>query len=503
MTPSWVSRGRIVLSAAALLLLTACVQGRAYQRPAVDMPTSWNQLAGTEAVSKSGASDGTPEAEWWKAFGDQDLTELIERAVEQNHDVRRAVSRLVEGRASVLSASSGLYPQVNVQSSYANILVSKNTLAGLGLAAGRQPGPQVFAAPGTSFDLWNGAADLRWEVDLWGKIRRSVEAASAEADALSHDARAVTLALIGDVGQAYFRIRELDEQLRIAERMLALRRDSLGLVEARASAGLASELDVARAQVLVADSAGQIPEWQRLRSIELHRLEVLTGAPPGTLSLASRGRALAIQPQVPLGLPSHLLERRPDILQAEATLMAANARIGQARAQFFPGFSITGQGGLQSVEFANWFSGNSWNHSIGPSITLPIFLGGTNVARLDAAESQYVQMLERYRQTILVAFREVADLLVSLHRRADQLARQREQVDAARTAVELAEVRYRQGLVNYLDVLDAQRTVLAAEIQLAQTERARLTDMVGLFKALGGGWSVAREDGDPAAATSR
>lgn len=198
--------------------------------------------------------------------------------------------------------------------------------------------------------------------------------------------------------------------------------------------------------------------------------------------------ATVTQPEIPVGLPSQLLERRPDILQSESTLIAANARIGQARAYFFPTLSITGQGGLQSAEFANWFSGNSWNYSIGPSITLPIFLGGTNVARLDQAESRFQQMLESYRQTILQAFREVADLLVSLDSRTEQLARQREQLTAARTAVTLATVRYRKGLVNYLDVLDAQRGALTAETQVVLTERARLTDMVSLFKALGGGW---------------
>ncbi len=223
--------------------------------------------------------------------------------------------------------------------------------------------------------------------------------------------------------------------------------------------------------------------------MELHRLEVLTGSVSGSLDLPRKAlRAAVTQPEIPVGLPSQLLERRPDILQSESTLIAANARIGQARAYFFPTLSITGQGGLQSAEFANWFSGNSWNYSIGPSITLPIFLGGTNVARLDQAESRYRQMLEGYQQTILQAFREVADLLVSLNSRAEQLARQREQLTAARTAVTLATVRYRKGLVNYLDVLDAQRGALTAETQVVLTERVRLTDMVNLFKAVGGGW---------------
>lgn len=474
-----------------MLVVTGCVQGRNYQRPAIDVPTGWdNPATDNHAAGIATASGKLPEADWWHAFQNDELTDLIERALEQNHDVRRAVSRVMEGRASVLSAGAGLYPQLNLQGSYTNTAISKNTLAGLGLASGARPGPQTFATPGTSFDLWNAGADLRWELDLWGRIRRGMEAASAEAGGIEQDARAVALTLIGDVGQAYFRLRELDEQIDIAKQNLALRRDTLDIIRTRASVGLASELDVSRSEVLAAETAGQIPDLRRLRAVELHRLEILVGSTPGTLVVSSKLlRTVVVQPEIPVGLPSQLLERRPDILQAETTLVAANARIGQARAYFFPALSITGQGGLQSVEFSNWFSSNSSNYSIGPSITLPIFLGGTNVARLDAAESRYEQMLESYQQTILQAFREVADLLVSLRERTEQLKRQHEQVQAARTAVELADVRYRKGLVNYLDVLDAQRTVLAAETQIVQTERARLADMVNLFKALGGGWS--------------
>ncbi len=223
------------------------------------------------------ASDKMPEADWWQAFHNQELAQFIERALSRNHDVRRAVSRVLEGRAAVTTAGAGLYPQLNVQGSYTNLAISKNTLAGLGLAVGQQPGPQVFATPGSSFDLWNGAADLRLELDLWGRIRRGLEAASAESQATEQDARA------------------------IAQRALGLRRDSLEIISKRASVGLASDLDVKRAEVLVAESAGQLPDLHRLRAVELHRLE-----------------------------------RRSDILQAEATLVAANARIGQARAYFFP-----------------------------------------------------------------------------------------------------------------------------------------------------------------------
>jgi len=472
-----------------VLALYACVQGNDYQRPQTEAPDSWSQLAPIAAMV---SSDRGPEAAWWKTFQNDELSELIERALQHNHDMKRAVARILEGRASVMSATAGLLPQVNLSSSYTNIAVSKNTLAGLGLATGQRPGPSIFATPGTTFDLWNGAMDLRWELDFWGRIRRGREAAQAETKAIEEDARAIALSLISDVGQSYFRIRELDEQLDIASRTLAVRQESLEIIQKRAAVGLASELDVKRTEVLVAEAAGLIPDLARLRAIESHRLEVLSGMASGSLDLARKPlRAVIAQPDIPVGLPSELLERRPDILQAEATLVASNARIGQARAYFFPTLMITGQGGLQSADFAKWFTGNSFNYSIGPSVTLPIFQGGTNMARLDQAESQYQQMLESYRQTILLAFREVADLLVSVHARGEQLAHQRAQLTAAQEVVRLAQVRYRKGMVNYLDVLDAQRTVLTAETQLVLTERARLTEMVSLFKALGGGWEPA------------
>lgn len=299
---------------------------------------------------------------------------------------------------------------------------------------------------------------------LLGRIRRGREAAAAAAQAIEQDARAVALTLVGDVGQSYFRIRELDEQLDIAKRTLTVRQEYLDIIQKRASVGLASELDVKRTDVLVAEAAGLIPDLARTRSVESHRLEVLTGMSPGSVDLHRKPlRSVVIQPNIPVGLPSQLLERRPAILQAEATLMASNARIGQARAYFFPTLSITGQGDLQRVAFSNWFTGNSSNYSIGPSITLSIFQGGTNLARLDSAESSHVRMLESYLQTILQAFREVADLLTSLSARTEQLVRQREQLSAAQEAVRLADVRYRKGLVTYLDVLDAQRTALTAE----------------------------------------
>jgi len=313
--------------------LSACVQGTDYRRPQSEAPDSWSTLA---PLGDTMSPDRGPDATWWKSFQNDELSELIERALQHNHDVNRAVARILEGRAGVMSATAGFFPHLNLSSSYTNIAVSENTLAGLGLATGQRPGPSIFATPGTTFGLWNGAMDLRWELDFWGRIRRGREAAQAETRAIEEDARAVALTLISDVGQSYFRIRELDDQVDIATRTLAVRRESLEIIQKRAGVGLASELDIKRTEVLVAEAAGLIPDLTRLRAIESHRLEVLTGMAPGSLDLARKPlRTVIAQPEIPVGLPSQLLERRPDILQVEATLAASNARIGQARAFFF------------------------------------------------------------------------------------------------------------------------------------------------------------------------
>ena len=464
-----------------LASLSACLVGQDYERPELEVPTDWQALEsqspdqGTHLLTES-----LPEAEWWGAFENEELSGFIEQALRKNHNVREAAFRVMEGRANVLSAGASLYPQLDVNGSAERVQLSETLFPG-------QAGE--FGLSGASFSLGRATMDLSWEIDLWGRIRRGIEAASADMNALEMERRAVALSLISDVGQTYFRVREFDEQIEIAHKNLAIREDSLSLLNSRAKAGLISDLDVKRAEVLVAESSAEIPRLERLRAIEVHRLEVLIGSPPDTIPIFPKPlREVVRQPDIPVGLPSDLLTRRPDILQVERTLIAANARIGEARAFFFPSVSITGIGGFQTTQFSQWFDWSSRTMLIGPSITLPIFKGGTNVARLEAAEANYQQMLEQYQQTILNAFQEVADLLVALQSRTRQLESQRKQVKAADDARELAEIRYREGLVTYLDVLEAQRTVLNAELALVQTERARLTEMVGLFKAVGGGW---------------
>ena len=465
--------------------LQACLLGPDYQTPDSPVPQDWNTMTlGKDPSALSVSVGSEPDVSWWQIFQNQELNFLIEQALKRNHDLRQAGFRVLEARALAQGAGAGLYPNVSMNGSYTRVRRSETFL--VSPTGGSAPG---FAPPGADFDLWNAALDLRWELDLWGRIRRTQEAFSAEAFASDMNRRGIALALISDVGQGYFRLRELDEQLEIATRNLALQQDSLAITQSRAEAGLVSDLDVKQAEILVSETAAQVPELRRLRSVQRHQLEWLTGSQPNTLDLGTKPlRAVVIQPIIPIGLPADLLQRRPDIVEVEENLKAANARIGEARAYFFPTVAITGTGGFQSSEFDQWFNWASRNLSVGPSVSLPIFEGYTNVARLEVAESRYQQLLEEYKQTILNAFREVADVLTALQTRQEQLAHQRQQVQASHDARELAEIRYRQGLVTYLDVLAAQRAVLSAELQLVQTQRARLTDMVTLFKAIGGGW---------------
>lgn len=483
-----------LISVAALSLLIAdqgCVMGENYRRPAMPSMPTWEAMVDGE-TNTTIRLDPTaePTIDWWRAFGNEELNRLIEQALQDNHDVRRAAYRVMEARAVMVSSRAGLFPQLSGVGSVADIQISKNTLAGLGLAVPR-PGAtsQNFASPGKQYTLYNTAMDLSWELDLWGRIRRGLEAATADAEALNHDRRGIILTMLGDLGTAYFELRHLDELLDLTERTLRTRRDSLAIITSRYQAGLATELDVKRMEELVESVAGQIPEYRRLRAAASHHIASLLGGVPGTVTLPHQPlRAVVAQPMIPMGLPSQILERRPDILEAERSLASANAHIGEARAYFFPMFVITGAGGFQSVQFSNWLTNPSHTYNIGPSVTLPIFMGGTNVARLENAEARYQELLEQYRQTILNAFREVADLLVAVRTRAEQQEHQQKQVTAAREARRLAEHRYLGGVADYLDVLEAERDILSAETTLVQTHYARLTDLVMLFKALGGGW---------------
>ncbi|HEV8675835.1 MAG TPA: efflux transporter outer membrane subunit [Methylomirabilota bacterium] len=465
---------RIVAAAVLGLVLAGCTLGPDYRRPSVPTPGTWR--------------DGTPPADagsladlpWWQLFQDDELRELVRIAVEENKDLRIAVTRVDQARAQLGITRAAQLPQVD---------------AGASATTNRRSDTVRPRGQGGEFGLLSTTADLSFEIDIWGRLRRASEAARAELLASEEARRAVVMTLVSDVAAAYLQLRELDLELETTRRNVASRRQSLQLVRDRFEGGLSSALDLRQAEAELASTAAQMPDLERQIAQIENQLSILLGRNPGGIS---RGRPLTGQtfpPTVPAGLPSALLERRPDIRQAEETLVAANARIGVARAAFFPQISLTGFFGVESVALSDLFTGPSRIWQFGPSVTLPIFHGGRNRANLQLAEAQQREALIRYEQSIQQAFREVEDALVTHEKAREALAEQDAAVRASREALTIAGLRYSSGLTSYLNVLDAQRTLLAAELAQSRTLGAQLVAVVQLYKALGGGWTP---DGSPA-----
>jgi multidrug efflux system outer membrane protein len=344
-------------------------------------------------------------------------------------------------------------------------------------------------------DVYRTNLDLSFEIDLWGRLRRATEAARAELLASEEAQHTVTMTLVSDVAQAYFELLELDREAEIDRRTLESRRNSLSLVSYRYDGGLASELDVKRAEEELAATAAAVPDVERQIAQAENRLSILLGKNPGQIARGASLDNQVMPPEVPAGLPSALLERRPDVLGAEQQLVAANARIGAAKAEFFPQISLTGAFGTESVSLSDFFTGPSRAWQAGPTVALPIFHGGRLSANLHATEARDQQAVIRYRQSIQQAFKEVEDALI-FHSKARQIHIERERrVSAARQALALADLRYANGISSYLDVLDTQRQLFSAETDLAQISRDQLISVVQLYKALGGGWETQPSNG--------
>lgn len=450
-------------------LLAGCALGPDYRRPDVPTPVAWRDT-GPQAEPASLA-----DVAWWQLFQDEELKGLIRTALEANKDLRIAVTRVDQARAMAGITRADQYPRVQ---------------AGASATTNRASDTVRPRNMGGEQGLLTTTVDLAFEIDLWGRLRRATEAARAELLASEEARQAVAMTLIGDVATTYLQLRELDLELEITRRSVESRRQSVEIVRERYEAGLTSALDLRQAEAELASTAAQIPDLERQIAQTEHRLSVLVGRNPGGIT---RGRPLAGQtfpPAVPAGLPSALLERRPDIRQAEAALVAANARIGVARAAFFPQISLTGLFGVESAALSDLFTGPSRIWSFGPTVTLPIFEGGRNQANLELTEARQREALLRYEQAIQQAFREVEDALVAHRKAREALAEQAAAVRASREALEVAEFRYRSGLTSYLSVLDAQRTLLAAELAESRTLGAQLIAVVQLYRALGGGWEV-------------
>ncbi len=493
----------------ALLLLTAgCAVGPGYHRPELGMPATWRKSAPSsdslrpfydslrtsrdtllppgadtarvafayDTTARGSAADSAATLRWIDLLQDSVLRRLVDTSLRENRDVRTALAVIDEFRAQRRAARGGLFPQLTANGQ-----------------AGRNE--QVFGTFGSfTFDQYRATADLSWELDVWGRLRRATQAAGADLTSREEDRRALELSLIGSVATAYFDLRAADLNLEIARRTLESRQQTLDLARRRLDRGLISELDVRQFEAEVATPAASVADFQRQVAQGENALSVLVGHNPGVIE---RGRSLtetAARIPIPAGVPSALLAYRPDVRSAEASLRAATARIGVADAAQLPTFTVTGEYGTQSTQFSRWFASGSsiWQAFVGVSI--PVFKEGrpggegANIARARA-----VQARSHYEQTVLVALRETEDALIALRTARDRAAAQHRQVVALRRALELADMRYRNGVSSYLDVLDAQRGLFGAQLALTQAERDQLVDAVALYKSVGAAWPVGRK----------
>lgn len=483
----------LTLSSALLasLLLAGCSLAPTYERPGATIPASYKEAAkvsddGSEAWKLAQPADDAARGEWWQVFGDPTLDELETQALIANQNLRAAAARLGQARALEKSARAALFPQIGIGFGPTRQLSSP---ASQGLPANADTQAQT---------LWRGQASFAYEADLFGRLGNMADAARFDAERDAALFHSIQLTLQADVAQAYFMIRELDATRALYAETVKLREDTLALFQRRFSAGDISELELARAITELASAQAEADGVARQRAIAEHALAILTGRTPAEFSLPEQAIS-RIKVGVPTGLPSELLERRPDIAAAERAMAAANERIGAARAAYFPRLNLTGSGGYESAHLADLFKTTSQAYVLGPlvgtALTLPIFDGGARAAGVARAHAVYEEEVAKYRQTILQAFKEVEDNLSQLRILDSQNTAQDRAVMAAERAAQLSHIQYREGAISYLGVIDADRSVLQqrrATVSL-DGERARAT--VDLIRALGGSWQKAAPDG--------
>jgi len=450
-----------------LLVLCGCTLGPDYKRPQLELPAQYPEPAPAAAQALA--------PQWWQLYSDKTLDGLIDTAQKANADVRLAAARVQEAEGALREARAALFPEVTGSYTYARSRVS--TVAS-------PPVPPGFPLIRPNHTL---AASTNFELDFWGRFARASEAARANLFGAQYARDTVQLSLAGAITQAYFALRSLDAQLAVLENAIRVRRESLDIAQARLDAGLASELDVHQARGALYDALVQKRDAVRNRALVEHQLGLLTGKMD--LKLASGELfALPLAPVPPPGLPSALLERRPDIRQAEENLVAANAQIGIARAAMFPAITLTGVAGGQSAELGDLLTSGAKIWTVGFGLALPLFDAGRRAARVDQATARREQAVAGYQRAVETGFREVADALVNVEQSGDSEAELKQRLDAARAALELSTLRYEKGYSPYLEVLDAQRNANDAELAYVRNRQARLAFSVDLMKALGGGW---------------
>jgi multidrug efflux system outer membrane protein len=471
------------LALACAALLSGCMVGPDYVRPTVDLPAQY-----------ASAQDAAPVAVargWWKQFNDDMLNTLVERALADNADVQRAAARIEQADALLREAGAALFPDVGLGAA-----ASRSRISGVGA-----PIPAGAPLYRNSFQT---AISTSFELDFWGRLRRASEAARAQALGTRHAKDTVELTLVSQVVGGYLNLRALDAQLMLSRDTLATRRENVAILRSRVERGLTNELELQQALGAVAAIEAQIADLARSRGIAENQIALLTGD-LGMRIEAGDLRSLPLPPLPPAGLPSSLLDARPDVRQAEAELASANAQIGVAKAALYPSISLTGNYGSQSRELSDLFSGPANIWSLGVALDLPLFDAGRRSARVDQASAQQKQALAGYVAAIRNAFTDVRDALVAAGQYAQSVSALQAQSDAAARSLQLAQKRYDAGYSRYLEVLDAQRTANDASLALVRARQGQLAEVVNLYAALGGGWGAesAAVPDDAAAPSSR
>ena len=517
-----------VATASSLMAFTGCMIGPDYKAPEVKLNASFTESKApptTQASSIANAS-ATPPVEWWTTFRDSELESLIQRAAKQNLNLRQAGSRVRQARAQRGVTGSDLFPRLNGDGGYQRAHGSNNVSIPIGSFGGSGGGSKSGAAagkskltlpnqitpaineaahpggpqspfgsggfPGVNTDLYEAGFDSTWEIDVFGGSRRAVEAAIDDIQAAQEDHRDVLLSMFAEVARNYVELRGLQQQLIIAEQNLDAQRQTLGLTKSRFEAGFVTNLDVTRQATQVANTAAALPALDEQIRMHIHTLSVLLAEDPSALldELNKPGQIPAVPPEVPIGLPSDLIRRRPDVRRAERRLAAATARIGQAEADLLPKFSLTAALGFDASRAKNIADWSSRYWSLSPGVSWPIFDAGRIRFNIEVTNEQQAQASDEYQQTVLNALKDVEDSLVLY--RDQQLRHQAlaQAANAAHQSVQLANQQYEQGISDFITVLDAERDEFGAQDSLAQSQRAISTDLISLYKALGGGWEV-------------
>ena len=468
-------RASYIAIAVAAAVLSGCTVGPNYKRPQVAVPATFRAPAPLPKQQAASLAD----LKWFEVFHDEKLQELVRTALVENYDLQDAVARIQEARANLGIVRSNQLPQLEAAGALELTRLSRD---------GQSPLPPSFLPSQNRNWGQVSLSLLSFEIDLWGRLRRSTEAARATLFNAEENRRAIVSTLVSEVTADYFQLLELDYELEISQRTLATRRESLRLVRERQGGGVATRLDLRQAEQLVSSAAEGIPALQQQIEQTENRIALLLGHNPEGVV---RSRSLIEQevpPEVPTGLPSALLDRRPDIRGAEQALIAANANIGVAKAAYFPQISLSGALGGQSTSLANLFSGPNRVWSFVPQITQPIFSGGRLKSTVRVAEAERDRARISYQRSIQTAFREVSDALIAHQRTHESRLEQETLVTALEDRKGLAYVRYRGGVDTQLNALDADRDLFQAELTLAQIRYAELLSVVQLYKALGGGW---------------